>query len=105
MIDRAEALRDSIILVAKLMALSAITAPKGRGVDNVAVKILDKSDELESLAATMEELAPEYGEFFARDAASVRKSEAVVLIGCKIADFKIKQPREFGVDLNLAMSL
>ncbi|MEM1623838.1 MAG: DUF2148 domain-containing protein [Sulfolobales archaeon] len=104
-IDRAEALRDSIILVAKLMALSAITAPKGRGVDNVAVKILDKSDELESLAATMEELAPEYGEFFARDAASVRKSEAVVLIGCKIADFKIKQPREFGVDLNLAMSL
>ncbi|MEM2208524.1 MAG: DUF2148 domain-containing protein [Sulfolobales archaeon] len=105
MIDRVEAVADSINLVAKLMALSAVTAPKGRGVDNVGVKILDKSEELEKLATAMEEMAPEYGDFFARDASNVRRSVAVVLIGCRIADFKIKQPKELGVDLNLAMSL
>lgn len=93
------------MLVAELMALSAITAPKGRGVDNVLVKILDRREELELLAATMEELAREYGDFFARDASGVRRSEAVLLVGCKTADFKIKQPRELEVDLNLAMSL
>ncbi len=105
MIERPEALRDGVLVVAKLMALSAITAPKGRGVDNVSVMILHEREELERLASTMEEMSQEYGDVFARDADGVRRSEAVVLVGCSIADFKLRQPRELPVDLNLAMSL
>lgn len=105
MIERSDAIREGVIQVAKLMVLSAVTAPKGRGVDNVLARILDRREELELLAKTMEELSSEYGDVFARDASSVRRSDAVVLIGCRIADFKLKQPKELGVDLNLAMSL
>lgn len=105
MIELSEAVKDGIAQVAKLMALSALTAPKGRGVDNVLVKILDKKEELETLAAAMDELAREYGEFFARDAHGVRRSEVVLLVGCRIVDFKLRQPKEVAVDVNLAMSL
>jgi len=104
-IERSDAIREGVIQVAKLMVLSAVTAPKGRGVDNVLARILDRREELELLAKTMEELSGEYGDVFARDASSVRRSDAVVLIGCRIADFKLKQPKELEVDLNLAMSL
>ena len=105
MIERSDAVKEGVLQVAKLMVLSAITAPKGRGVDNVSARILDSMEELELLAKTMEELSSEYGNVFARDASNVRRSDAVVLIGCKIADFKLKQPRELEIDLNLAMSL
>ncbi|MCC6047832.1 MAG: DUF2148 domain-containing protein, partial [Desulfurococcaceae archaeon] len=105
MIERSDAIREGVIQVAKLMVLSAVTAPKGRGVDNVLARILDRREELELLAKTMEELSGEYGDIFARDASSVRRSDAVVLIGCRIADFKLRQPKELEVDLNLAMSL
>jgi uncharacterized ferredoxin-like protein len=104
-IDRSEATREGVLQVAKLMALSAVTAPKGRGIDNVEVRILDREEELEQLAVAMEEMAREYGDFFARDASNIRRSKAVVLIGGKIVDFKMKQPKELGIDLNLAMSL
>jgi uncharacterized ferredoxin-like protein len=104
-IERSDAIREGVIQVAKLMVLSAVTAPKGRGVDNVLARILDRREELELLAKTMEELSGEYGDVFARDASSVRRSDAVVLIGCRIADFKLRQPKELEVDLNLAMSL
>jgi uncharacterized ferredoxin-like protein len=104
-IERSDAIREGVIQVAKLMVLSAVTAPKGRGVDNVLARILDRREELELLAKTMEELSSEYGDVFARDASSVRRSDAVVLIGCRIADFKLRQPKELEVDLNLAMSL
>jgi len=104
-IERSDAVREGVVQVAKLMVLSAVTAPKGRGVDNVSARILDSRDELELLAKTMEELSSEYGDVFARDASSVRRSDVVVLIGCRIADFRLKQPKELEVDLNLAMSL
>ncbi len=105
MIERSDAVKEGVLQVARLMVLSAITAPKGRGVDNVLARILDSREELELLAKTMEELSSEYGDVFARDASNVRRSDAVVLIGCRIADFKLKQPKELEIDLNLAMSL
>lgn len=105
MIERSDAVREGVLQVAKLMVLSAVTAPKGRGIDNISARVLDSREELELLAKTMEELSGEYGDVFARDASSVRKSDAVVLIGCRVADFKLKQPKELEVDLNLAMSL
>lgn len=74
---------DGVQTVATLMALSARTAPKGKGVDTVRVEVLSGAD-LGRLADAMRT----YGEahnlgFFSRDAKGVEQSDACVLIGCR----------------------
>ncbi|TAJ44745.1 ferredoxin domain-containing protein [Methanofollis fontis] len=74
---------EAVQTVASLMALSARTAPKGKGVDTIHIEILIATD-LSRLAAAMRE----YGEcnnlgFFIRDAKCVEQSDACVLIGCR----------------------
>ncbi len=96
---------NGVAVVAQLMAIAAKTAPKARGIDNITTVVLTERKELEKLAKKMEELASEYGAFFARDAKNVRDSDAVVLIGAKIVDLGIKTPPEWKVDLNIAMAL
>lgn len=66
---------DAVLEVAKLMLISARTAPKGRGFDEIISSVV--TDEKEALAAEMEK----FGKF--KDAASVRQSRAVVLIGLR----------------------
>lgn len=105
MIGEAESIKEAVIQVAKLMVVSAKTAPKARGVDNIVTLILDKKEELEALASKMEELAPRYGDFFRRDAGNVRNSDAVVLIGCKIVEFGLEKPGKWKVDRDLVNSL
>ncbi len=105
MIERDDLIRETIINAAKFMAISAITAPKARGIDNIVVKILDKREELIKLADKMEELASLYGEFFLRDADNVRNSDAVLLIGCKIVDIGVHKPGEMKYDPNLVLSV
>ncbi|MCS7109015.1 MAG: DUF2148 domain-containing protein [Sulfolobales archaeon] len=105
MLDESQALLDGVLNTAKLMAISAKTAPKARGVDNILVKVLDRSEELESLAKKMEELAQEFGEFFARDAQNVRRSSAVVLIGCKMLSMGLKKPRSWLLDADTVCNL
>ncbi|MCS7111289.1 MAG: DUF2148 domain-containing protein [Ignisphaera sp.] len=105
MIDEDEALRDSVLDVARLMVAAAKTAPKARGVDNVVVRIVDRREELESLATKMEELSKIYGEFFSRDAQNVRNSVAVVLIGCKIATMNLKTPGGWKIDADTLCSI
>jgi uncharacterized ferredoxin-like protein len=65
------------------MALSARTAPKGKGVDTIRVEVISGTD-LVRLAEAMRA----YGEahtlgFFLRDAKGVEQSDACVLIGCR----------------------
>ena len=105
MIDRDRAIKRAVVSAAELMVVSAVTAPKARGMDNLVVKVLEERGALLRLAEEMEELAPEYGAFFARDADNVRNSDAVLLIGCKVIDIGLKQPKEMAHDLNLVMSL
>ena len=105
MIDRDRAVKRAVVSAAELMVVSAVTAPKARGMDNLVVKVLEERGELLRLAEEMEGLAPEYGAFFARDADNVRNSDAVLLIGCKVIDIGLKQPKEMAHDLNLVMSL
>jgi uncharacterized ferredoxin-like protein len=105
MIDEKEALRNGVIRVAELMIISAKTAPKARGVDNIVSTIIVDREELEKLARKMEDLAPLHGEFFKRDADSVRKSDAVVLIGCKIVDIGLKKPEVYKYDPGLINSI
>ncbi len=98
-------MREGVLEVAKMMALSARTAPKARGIDNIEVKILNTKEELELLASKMEELSKEFGDFFLRDAQNVRNSVAVVLIGGKIIDLGLKNPRSWGLDVSVVCSL
>jgi len=78
-----DAERDAVITIAKMMAASARTAPKTRGLDSIKTLILD-GDDLEKLAKAMEQRSqdePERLWFFQRNADDVRKSTAVLVIG------------------------
>ncbi len=84
-IDGRRAEIEFVIEVAKLMCIAARTAPKGRGIDNIVTAIVYGED-IERIAEEMERLASELGyKFFIRDADSVRKAHAIVLIGLRDA--------------------
>ncbi len=106
MLREEELVKSGVLRVAELMAVAAKTAPKARGRDNIKVAVITDREELERLAAKMEELAPTRGSFFARDAGNVRVSDAVVLIGANVIDLGLPAPPdERGVDLNTYMAL
>jgi len=76
---------DAVEMVAGLMALSARTAPKGRGVDTLVIRVVAGSD-LAVLAEEMRNVGERIGAaFFSRDASNVSKSAACVLIGVESA--------------------
>jgi len=82
---------DAIMLVSKLMLVSARTAPKSGGVDDVLTAIVS-GPEIESLAVEMEKIGEERRiEWFRRDASNVRGSETVVLFG-------VRGTKKFGLD-------
>ena len=97
--DSQQSENDAILTVAKLMAASARTAPKARGVDATDTLIL-VGDDLEELATAMEKEAekkPDYlSTAFKRDAGNVRKSTGVLLIGVRGDPKKIEQPIDCG---------
>jgi uncharacterized ferredoxin-like protein len=86
-----EAERSAILNVAYAMAAAARTAPKGCGIDNIEVVILDGGDK-DALAAEIRKIDEELGggTYFARDAGNVDASEAIVLIGVKNAPIGLK---------------
>lgn len=105
-VEEHQAIRKAILSVAELMVIAAKTAPKAKGVDNIVIKILDSKDELEALAKKMEELADIYKEErWKRDADNVRRSEAVVLVGCKVVDIGVETPRLWKLDANTVLSV
>lgn len=76
---------DAIEMVAQMMEISAITAPKTKGENYVLVKTL-KGEELAQLAKAMIAFGErKHKSNFDRDARNVMKSAAVVLIGIKDA--------------------
>jgi len=83
MIESKNAEREVILEAAKLMLISARTAPKSAGIDDV-LTIIVYGEEKDTIARKMEEMAEERKtEGFRRDAKNVRDSEAVVLIGVR----------------------
>ncbi len=74
-------MHDAIETVANLMALSAKTAPKGKGEDFIEIKILvgEKKDEVaeEMLKIAQERNLP----LFSRDSNNVKDSQALFLLG------------------------
>lgn len=82
-IDGREQEIQGIMQVANLMVVSARTAPKGGGVDDVYTEVV-YGDEKEHLAIEMERLGSALNKKqFKVDAVSVRKSEVIVLIGVR----------------------
>lgn len=75
--------KRAALAVADLMAAAAKTAPKGCGVDNVEVVILDGAEK-DALAEYLREIGNERNiEFFVRDAGNINNSHCVVLIGVR----------------------
>ncbi|GLI53152.1 ferredoxin domain-containing protein [Thermodesulfovibrio yellowstonii] len=73
--------KEAIEIVAKLMLISARTAPKAKGDDEIVTGIVSQ-EEKEAIAQEMELIGQkETHKFFRRDAQNVRDAEAVILIG------------------------
>ncbi len=91
--------KNAVTMAAALMAASARTAPKGRGVDSTASLVL-VDDDLEKLASAMEQKGtgkPDYlASVYKRDANNVRNSGCVLLLGVTGEPKKIEQPIDCG---------
>lgn len=78
--------QEAVLTVANLMAISAHTAPKGKGVDTIETKVLQES-ELNVLSVEMQAIGARIGfQFFLRDAINISSAAACVLIGCHGTD-------------------
>jgi uncharacterized ferredoxin-like protein len=75
--------KEGIVQALKLMLVSARTAPKSGGVDDIIMAVVS-GKEKDSLASEMEKIAQERNiGGFRRDAKNVRDSEAVLLVGVR----------------------
>ncbi len=82
LLDEKNFKNEGVKIAAFLMAESARTAPKSKGEDVLEIIYVD-GEEMEKIAAKMEEMAKDGDKDFIRDAESVRKSQAVLLVGAK----------------------
>jgi uncharacterized ferredoxin-like protein len=74
---------SAVMTVADLMALAARTAPKGKGIDTLEIRVLAKKD-LKKLSARLAKMGEEQEiGFFLRDAKNIAASDACVLIGSR----------------------
>jgi len=99
-LESKEVEKEAVRVVAAMMAASARTAPKTRGVDTIQTMIVD-GDDLEILACAMEDKAkeqpPNSSLLFGEDEFSaVRNSSRVLLIGVVGNPKKIELPLDCG---------
>jgi len=76
---------DTLLQCAKMMDLSALTAPKSAGQDFVVTAVLDRARTDEVGAKMIERGESEDQPMFVRDGKSVRASGAMLLVGLKDA--------------------
>ncbi len=90
-IIRKEGEISGILEAAKLMLVSARTAPKSGGIDDIVLAVV-YGKEKDEIATEMERIAEERNvERFRRDSKNLRDSEAALLVG-------IRGPKSFGLD-------
>jgi uncharacterized ferredoxin-like protein len=76
--------------IAEILCISAKTAPKAKGIDNIVTYIIE-GDIKKNIADEMEKIAKEYDhKGFTRDAKGVRASEIVIAIGTKLQPLNLK---------------
>lgn len=81
----------AIMDVAEKMAVAARTAPKGRGVDNLAIAILSGLD-MTRIAEKMKEMDQKHDlPSFSRDAENLTQSSAMLLLGTRIKPLGLKK--------------
>jgi uncharacterized ferredoxin-like protein len=81
--------KDHVVQVAGLMCISARTAPKTRGMDDLEILVISEERDLNRLADEMEKMGLELNmAFFQRDAENVRRSDAVLLVGARSSEPK-----------------
>jgi uncharacterized ferredoxin-like protein len=73
---------EAILNIAKMMAVSARTAPKSAGQDFIEIVVLDK-EQCEKLGEKMIELADESNILFERDGKGVKECPAMLLLGIR----------------------
>ncbi|KXG78613.1 hypothetical protein AN618_03690 [Fervidicola ferrireducens] len=79
-------MKDAVLMAAQLMAISARTAPKAGGKDNIKIRIVE-GEELKKIASEMYAYGEKAGKInFDRDGKNVEESDAVMLIS--ISDAK-----------------
>jgi uncharacterized ferredoxin-like protein len=85
MIFENEVRKETLLSVAEKMMLAAITAPKGKGADNIAAGMAF-GEEIRRLSGKIKELSEKEGamDYLLRDSKNILLSEVVVLIGTKI---------------------
>jgi uncharacterized ferredoxin-like protein len=82
-INEQEIKQEQVLEIGKKMLIAARTAPKGRGLDQIEA-LLVTGEDIQTLADFMEAGVPRHGRlFFVRDAANIRLSQAVVLLGAR----------------------
>ncbi len=83
--------KETIREVAKQMMIAARTAPKGRGIDNLSIALLEP-EAIEKIAKCMEEIDAEMDfPAFSRDAKNLRKADACIVLGTKIKSVGLKK--------------
>ncbi len=83
--------KEAILEAAKLMQVSARTAPKSGGIDDIVTAVV-YGREKDEIAAEMEKIAEERNaKGFHRDSKNLHDSEAVLLVG-------VKGPKSFGLN-------
>jgi uncharacterized ferredoxin-like protein len=85
--------KDALLQAAKLMLLSARTAPKSGGIDDIHTLIIH-GKEKDAIVAEMEKIAqerPNMSAGFKRDSQNLQDSKAVLLIG-------VKGTKKFGIN-------
>lgn len=86
--------KDALLQAAKLMMLSARTAPKSGGVDDIQTQLIHTKQQKKAIITEMLKIAqerPNATKGFKRDAKNVQNSEAIILIG-------IRGTKKFGID-------
>ncbi len=83
MIEKEEDFRhEAVRISALLMAISARTAPKSKGIDDLEIIYISGEDK-DRIADKMIELAKDKGEGWKRDGESVKKAEGILVVGVK----------------------
>jgi uncharacterized ferredoxin-like protein len=83
-VNEKEIKEHQVIDIGQKMMIAARTAPKGKGMDNLEA-ILVTGEDIQVLADAMEAGIQRHGRlFFMRDAANIRVSQAVVLLGTRL---------------------
>ena len=78
---------EVVFTVAKKMLVAARTSPKGRGIDNLSLLVIN-GNEIKKLSKKMKELGKKHKmSFFIRDAQNILQSPYLVLMGTKVSAF------------------